>query len=149
MSTQTIRKRQPAEGLSGPFTQGIRVFVYGTLKRDHPNHYLLKDGGAQFLGRCFIEGEFRMFNMGAFPCVARIPNKSAMIFGEVYRIDQSTLDALDILEGNGKFFTRSKVITPWKNTWMYFLPENTTTRLKAVIDGMWNPKPAERDFWYG
>lgn len=133
--------------------KGIRVFVYGTLKEGHYNHILLSEGkGTRFLGRCYIEGSYRMVDMGSFPGVLQVTPDAldpCRIYGEVYRVDEETLYALDMLEGHPSFYRREKVETPWKKAWMYFLPSNYE-RTKTVVDtGVWRPSPEESEFVWG
>ena len=134
-------------------SQGVRVFVYGTLKRGHPNHGLLADGKAHFLGRCYVEGPFVLVNLTYYPGVVRAADLAAStanrIYGEVYRIDEEVLASLDILEGNGHYYTRSKVQTPWKNAWCYFLPESYEKSAEIINDGVWEPNDEEKEFIYG
>lgn len=130
----------------------IRVFVYGTLKRLHSNHRLLESNNitdTEYLGRARIIGPYRMLDLGNFPGVQEttgIGNKA--IYGEVYAIGPNTLEALDILEGNGNFYTRHKVVTAFKNAWMYFLPpDDALAKRYAVIEsGVWRPTKLEQDF---
>lgn len=129
-------------------THGCKVFVYGTLKKGHGNHRLLRQ--SRYLGRCYVEGKWGMVNLGAFPAVveAETPTK---IFGEVYLIDTKTLMSLDILEGYPTFYTRTKVDTPWKKAWMYHL--NTQHRDMQQYDLMnfacWSPSTDEREWAQG
>src|SRR5690606_26884300 len=97
-------------------SRGIRVAVYGTLKRGHGNHYLLANPNVAFLGRTILTGPYHMVSLGGFPAVVRSPDVKLQnrILCEVYRIDEETLEALDILESNGQFYTRDQVVTPWK-----------------------------------
>jgi len=130
---------------------GPKVFVYGTLKRGHGNHRLLR-GGKQ-LGRCYVEGPWRMKNLGYFPGVVQAKDAAgpAKMFGEVYLIDTDTLAGLDLLEGYPNFYTRTKVATPWGNAWMYYLnPDShyyeSDSALPELELGCWNPTAEERDW---
>jgi gamma-glutamylcyclotransferase (GGCT)/AIG2-like uncharacterized protein YtfP len=105
----------------------IRVFVYGTLKEGHGNHdfYLAGNPAVEKLGRCYITGNYRMYSNGAFPmvtCGSR--NEPAHIVGEVYEVDEDTLDSLDALEGHPDWYCREKVETPFKKAWVYMMPED-------------------------
>jgi gamma-glutamylcyclotransferase (GGCT)/AIG2-like uncharacterized protein YtfP len=133
--------------------QGIRVFVYGTLKWLHCNHHLLeaqtiKD--SEFLGACYITGPYRMRDLIWYPGVQLVPDVQAKnrIYGEVYRIGEDTLKSLDILEGNGSFFTRSKIDTPWKKAWMYMIPPSYDSDRPVVGEGVWKPNAQEKAFIY-
>ena len=45
-----------------------RVFVYGTLMRGHPNHYLLSDstGAAQFVGGATLVNKYPLVIFGRY-----------------------------------------------------------------------------------
>ena len=89
------------------------VFTYGTLKRGEPNHYLIQPGLA-------TKGESLLIGTGStqtkFPLVIatkyNIPHlldaagEGTSVTGEVYSVDQSMLDELDILEGIPKHYQR-------------------------------------------
>jgi gamma-glutamylcyclotransferase (GGCT)/AIG2-like uncharacterized protein YtfP len=126
---------------------GIRVFVYGTLKRGHYNHQLLSD--AEYLGRHVLRGSFAMCDLTHYPCVVNtsgLDMDEADILGEVFLVDEDTLDSLDVLEGNGSYFTRFKVDTPWKKAWMYTLPQDYLERLERIPEGIWDATEDEREY---
>lgn len=136
-------------------SEGIRVFVYGTLKEGHGNHaaYFKENDGARLLGRCYISGGYIMRNLGFFPCVfktdADVSNK---IVGEVYHIDEQTLDALDCLEGHPNWYERSHVDTPWKKAWCYFMPEQQAPvgdDQDIEPTGCWNASDEEVEWMRG
>lgn len=119
-----------------------RVFVYGTLKAGHPNHGPLE--GAEFLGRCYIEGEFTLLDLGWYPGL--VAAGQGKVFGEVYRVDDDMLHAMDLLEGHPNFYERHKVATPWKKAWTYFLPVEYADENDVVRDGCWKPSEDEEKF---
>lgn len=132
----------------------IRVFVYGTLKQGHGNHRLLR--GSKYLGRSMIEGRYKMLSLGGFPGLVQsgeLPNNR--ISGEVYQIDEDTLQSLDWLEGHPKFYERKKVPTQFKNAWCYFLPEQYLTHRSPGGAGyenvgcMWRPSEEEAEWFKG
>ncbi|GFG36248.1 hypothetical protein Cfor_00286 [Coptotermes formosanus] len=63
-----------------------RVFVYGTLKRGEPNHHWMTDTS---------KGFSRLLGVGR-----------TNVIGEVYEVDESMLQHLDILEEHPTFYTR-------------------------------------------
>tara|TARA_Y100000780_G_C13666657_1_gene410747 strand:- start:410 stop:1099 length:690 start_codon:yes stop_codon:yes gene_type:complete len=88
------------------------VFVYGTLKKGHGNHYLLEN--SVFLGEGHTRGYYCWLKRKGFPVVMeRVMGMSSeysgKIKGEVYAVDLSTLAALDQLEANGTMYNRKKV----------------------------------------
>lgn len=129
--------------------QGIRVFVYGTLKSGHCNNDALAD--AEFLGRCYIEGNYRLVDLGWYPAILDAPDdRVSRIFGEVYLISEDELLTLDCIEGHPEYYKRRKVPTPWKNAWCYFLPEDYNDRkVEDVENGIWEPSDEELEFARG
>jgi gamma-glutamylcyclotransferase (GGCT)/AIG2-like uncharacterized protein YtfP len=91
-----------------------KLFVYGTLRVGQGNHYLLKKGNAKFLGNALTFDEFDMIDVG-FP-VALPPNGPLgfLIKGEVYEIDDVTLNRVDILESEGRMYQRQT-----RTIWFY------------------------------
>jgi gamma-glutamylcyclotransferase (GGCT)/AIG2-like uncharacterized protein YtfP len=95
--------------------------------------------------------------MGGFPdlvhldeCPEELKEYATDVWGEVYSIDQDCLTALDLLEGNGRHYTRRKVSTPWKNAWLYLYPSSAIDRMPIealVHNGMWRPTETEQKFY--
>lgn len=77
-----------------------KVFVYGTLKRGLHNHVLLERGNARFVGRArTTRAEFAMLLADAgYPYVVKTTTNARSIHGEVYDVDDVTLERLDVLE---------------------------------------------------
>ena len=80
------------------------VFVYGTLKRGHNNHHLLK--GATYLGQYntgigytkVVKGLPFLFEDGGPGCS-----------GELYEVSTLTLNLLDRLEGHPDMYERKLI----------------------------------------
>jgi gamma-glutamylcyclotransferase (GGCT)/AIG2-like uncharacterized protein YtfP len=70
------------------------IFVYGTLKRDHYNNDLL--GDSQLLGNYETLPQWGLISLGSFP--GMVPSNKA-VKGEVYLVDEDTMERLDLLEG--------------------------------------------------
>ena len=81
-----------------------KVFVYGTLKKDHYNHDLLD--GCELIGTAESLEKFNMINLGGFPAVLYNSDEGYKISGEIYKISDRILERLDILEGEGTFYNR-------------------------------------------
>jgi len=129
-----------------------RVFVYGTLKQGHCNNDALSN--ARFLGRCYLEGNYRLVDLGWYPAILDRPDgddTTTRIVGEVYEIDEDTLYTLDMIEGHPNYYTRRKVATPWKNAWTYFLPQAYNDREGAdeITSGIWEATDEEEEFVRG
>lgn len=126
-----------------------RVFVYGTLKKDHCNHGALEE--ADFLGRCYIEAPHMMLNLGWYPGLVDLEGENRKVFGEVYQISEDTLYTLDCIEGHPTYYKRRKVVTPWKNAWVYYLPPEYAYEadFSRCDDGLWEPTDEEMEFARG
>lgn len=87
------------------------LFVYGTLKRGGVNHRLLAE--AKFLGLGWTERKFRLVDCGPYPAMLEHTTEPMEIAGELYRIPESLLPALDELEDEGTLYRRVvATITP-------------------------------------
>jgi gamma-glutamylcyclotransferase (GGCT)/AIG2-like uncharacterized protein YtfP len=90
------------------------LFVYGTLRRNQPNHRLLQD--QELVAIHTVEG-FRMFSLGAFPGVQAM--EGASVIGEIYAIDKECLKRCDNLEGYPYMYDRVVVPFGGSMAWMY------------------------------
>lgn len=83
-----------------------KVFVYGTLKTGHYNHRVLKIGGTSKLlvDDAYITG--KMFDLGPYPVVTE---GDRPVKGEVWLVDDNTLERLDHLEGHPRHYERQQV----------------------------------------
>lgn len=84
----------------------MRVFVYGTLKRGKTNHRLLEK--SKFIGEAYTVDCFNMYTVG-FPVLMKTATGGHSVLGEVYEIDDNTLEHLDALESNGRMYEREQV----------------------------------------
>lgn len=132
---------------------GIRVFVYGTLKKGHGNwKWFLDRDDVDYLGRHVARGPYVMRDLGYFPAVVRHDDMAGdlvnPIVGEVYRVPAEVLDALDVLEGHPDWYKREQIPTPWKMAWMYFMPgaECDSYEDDVIESGCWNASEEELDF---
>ena len=80
-----------------------KVFVYGSLMKGFDGYetYMQK---AKFIGKAYVKGELR-YSFSDYP-VAIINNKNnEFITGELYEIDETTLNSLRKYEGTDSFLT--------------------------------------------
>jgi len=98
------------------------VFVYGTLKKGNQIRGLDSFGNAEFLGIAFTtDSLYSLYNLGSFPAVTFDGHNS--IHGEVWQVDDQTMDILDSIEGYPNFYNRVKVSTTKGNAWIYYIPD--------------------------
>ena len=108
------------------------VFVYGTLRRQHYNHSYLEH--SEFIAEFVTPAEFSMINLGLFPAV--IEGGSTAIHGELYKVDDDTLSALDVLEGVPSFYSRIHLDTDYGQAFMYVL-KNNDKDYPVIESGIW------------
>jgi len=130
----------------------VRLFVYGTLKKGHPNAVLLHKAGAKFVGYDTITGDFHMVSMGGFPAVCPVSHKvgNATIYGEIWSTDEEGLASCDLLEGHPNWYEREKIWSDKlkKRVWVYLLPGRWEKEADDVVaGGIWRPTDDERQYW--
>lgn len=97
------------------------VFVYGSLKNGYGNNRLLQS--SEYCGQDITSSaDFKMISLCSFPGVIHSEN-GFHISGELYRVNDKTLQSLDRLEGNGSFYKRELVKLKGfdEDAWMYVL----------------------------
>ena len=97
------------------------VFVYGTLRKGHCNHHLLKDSHCYGVG-C-SEAWYAMYLKNGYPYVTSTESRYPIV-GELYSVHDETLVTLDKFEGHPRYYERREVpvIIGEKRyvAWMYF-----------------------------
>ena len=103
------------------------VFVYGSLKSKFHNNHVLQ--GATYIGKASTHQKYLMFSLGSFPALTKSPKYH--ITGELYRVTERTMKALDHLEGEGRFYKKEQVSIvldtqqthdiDTSKTWVYFI----------------------------
>lgn len=87
------------------------VFVYGTLKRNEPNHHWLvekENGDARLVGVANTKEKYPLVIASRYniPYAVAAPGLGENIEGEVYDVDDKMLSKLDILEDHPKYYER-------------------------------------------
>jgi gamma-glutamylaminecyclotransferase len=126
-----------------------RVFVYGSLLSGLHNHHCLR--GAKFVADAeTAPGLYQLLSLGAFPGLIHKPAAGApAVCGEVYDVDQDTLDTLDRLEGNGHFYNRDVLRVHTLDgkplqAWAYLLSAGAAREHPSIPSGCWRAHLAER-----
>lgn len=100
------------------------VFVYGSLKSQYWNNDIIaRDEENAFIGEATTKDScYIMTSLGAFPGVHKGGRYN--VRGELYLVNDITLARLDMLEGNGHFYTREQVAIEGYDepAWIYLLP---------------------------
>ena len=118
------------------------VFVYGTLLHGCGNHSLLDCDGAEFVGEDSTRDEFHMVDTGWFPGILR--GGCTAVTGEVYRVDDSTMLALDRLEGVPTLYTRQRArMASGLLVNVYVLGHSRARGCRRIASGDWRAHKAE------
>lgn len=132
-----LDKQSLVLGLAESISDGILpektelVFVYGSLLSGLGNNRVLGDSLCQ--GLATIEG-YRMVSLGAFPGLVYGDEVSQ---GELYSVTAGTMARLDMLEGDGEFYTRELTDTALGKAWVYVLPLERYGNHNPVPSGDW------------
>lgn len=119
-----------------------KVFVYGTLLSGEGNNILLQNPESRLLGNGKASG-FRMFDLGSFPAVIPVEDKTKIITGEIWEITDNVLISLDILEGYPHFYNRVEIQTPFGYAWIYI--NHDALRYTEIEFGSWKEYKAGKE----
>lgn len=87
------------------------VFVYGTLRKDKPNHFRLLDptnGQARSLGLATTLEKYPLVIASRYniPYLLAAPGHGQCVYGELYEVDDKMLEKLDALENHPQYYER-------------------------------------------
>lgn len=129
----TARKTRPARRHDATELD-TKVFVYGTLLSGCSNHRFLKD--AHLLRAAHTTPMFVLYDLGQFPGL--VAGGSQSIVGEVYRVEEATLAALDRLESHPTFYRREEIVLHDGTTALaYLLTLDKVRGCSVIASGSW------------
>ncbi|CAH1110415.1 unnamed protein product [Psylliodes chrysocephalus] len=123
-----------------------KVFVYGTLKKEEPNHSWFSksaDGYFKFIGNGKTTEAFPLIISTKYniPFILESPGNGTRITGEVYEVDDKILADLDILEDHPNFYVREKFDVCLLNK------DNSTAQVWIYVIKNFNPKLLNEPFY--
>lgn len=91
----------------------IKVFVYGTLKRSQPNHFILTDtanGIANYLvnGKTKVKFPLVIATRYNVPFLLNRPDIGQNIVGEIYEVNNDMFEFLDKFEDHPNLYHREQ-----------------------------------------
>lgn len=93
-------KRSPGYHLRAMASASVRLFVYGSLKRNGRHHQEL--AGATFLGEAETSPGYRLEALGDYFALVPVldPTELDVVRGELFEVPEAQLSALDEFEGD-------------------------------------------------
>lgn len=76
----------------------MKVFVYGTLKRQYHNHAVMLRAEGRYVGEATLEDAF-LVHLGGFPGLVVDEGSGRVVHGEVYEVEPQNMEPLHRLEG--------------------------------------------------
>lgn len=128
----------PTQGDASTGLDPSLVFVYGSLKRNQPNHHWL--AGATWLGEASLNG-VPLFDLGPFPmavAISPVPEGCRPLQGELYQVDGASLHQLDRLEGTPRLFQRHWLtLSDGRSAWVYLGRAAQVRHVLPIPTGHW------------
>lgn len=131
-------------------SNGIKVFVYGTLMKGNSNYEsFLAD--ADFIGE-FVAKGFALYDLGSYPGI--IHSEIDKVKGELYSIDSNVLSELDMLEGEGNLYIRKLISVVNDNNevqeaYIYVYNQDVSTKVKVSYENQpWGTVRKNDYVWY-
>ncbi|KAK7794289.1 hypothetical protein R5R35_014573 [Gryllus longicercus] len=118
--------------LKAAFLKMDFVFVYGTLKRNEPNHTWMEDkafGYSQYICNGVTVEKYPLVIATRYniPFLLDVPGEGHNVTGEVYEIDSPKLQHLDVLERHPDYYVREMIEVQCGgkkvSAWVYLLRE--------------------------
>jgi gamma-glutamylcyclotransferase (GGCT)/AIG2-like uncharacterized protein YtfP len=84
------------------------VFVYGTLRRDGAGAMSIRFPDSKFIADAKVNGS--LYDFGAYPGLI-LDESNSLVVGEVYEVDDETLDKLDDFEASSDYLRKQVEIS--------------------------------------
>jgi len=105
----------------------MKIFIYGTLKSNHYNNYVLKKYNPNYLGKVQTLNKYPMFKTYyPFPYIQNDKGIGEYIIGELYEIDDKYIKNIDDFEGVPDLYYKEKIKIKYlksnkiENVYIYF-----------------------------
>jgi gamma-glutamylcyclotransferase (GGCT)/AIG2-like uncharacterized protein YtfP len=123
----------------GGMSQRQELFVYGTLMQGEHHHATL--AGAEFLGLVETLPLYDLVQIDYYP--ALLPGGSAKVTGELYRVDEATLQRLDELEEVPLYYVRERIeLADGRTAFAYLMPRARAKESVAIDSGYFRLRTA-------
>jgi gamma-glutamylcyclotransferase (GGCT)/AIG2-like uncharacterized protein YtfP len=125
------------------------VFVYGTLRRGSVRAMSIRFPKSKFIADAKVSGS--LYDLGAYPGLL-VNESNSLVIGEVYEVDDETLNKLDDFEASSNYWRKQVEIsvgTHRTTGWIYEPnPEFYSTRT-LITSGDWIEYAKTKTDWPG
>ena len=125
------------------------VFVYGTLRRGGARAMAIRFPSSRFIADAKVSGN--LYDLGAYPGLL-LNESSSLVIGEVYEVDDETLNELDDFEASSNYWRKQVEIsfgTHRRIGWTYE-PDPEFYSLRTLItSGDWIEYAKTKTDWPG
>lgn len=112
----------------------VKLFVYGTLRREECAHELLSKNGAKFIRECQTHPRYQLYDQGSFPGMT-IEDKPGGVHGELFEVSDRCLEDTDRYEGvDYGLFSREEIeIDSGEKVIAYLIQRSVGQRIPSGI----------------
>jgi gamma-glutamylaminecyclotransferase len=108
----------------------MKIFVYGSLKSGKSHNHLLSE--SEYLYTKQTKNNYGLYVNTWFPALFENIYTRPTI-GEIYEIDEKTLDRLDRFEGHPTLFKRKEIqLENDETVWCYFYQDSLEKDMKEI-----------------
>lgn len=114
------------------------VFVYGTLRRGGAGAMSIRFPNSKFIAEAKVSGS--LYDLGAYPGLL-LNEADSLVTGEVYEVDDETLNQLDEFEAASHYLRKQVEIsldTQKRICWVYEPDPEFYSLRKLITSGNWN-----------
>lgn len=114
----------------------MRLFVYGTLRRDECRHSVLGRFNPTFVKEVKTASTYKLLDLGAFPAMV---HGDRAVIGELYDVSDDAIPTFDMIEGVPYLFNRNTIaLQDGTNAIAYIFMRDTDA--PEIITGDWKNK---------
>lgn len=118
----------------------VKVFVYGTLKKNFPAHELMEEVGAKFLSNAVTDCAYQLYDQGNFPGMVEEDGPTG-VHGELYEVPEAGLHLLDGYECVGQgLFRRAEIELADGTKALAYLYARPYCAALRVESGVWDER---------
>jgi gamma-glutamylcyclotransferase (GGCT)/AIG2-like uncharacterized protein YtfP len=125
------------------------VFVYGTLRRGGAGAMSIRFPGSKFIAEAKVSGS--LYDLGAYPGLL-LDESNSSVTGEVYEVDDKTLDEMDAFEASSNYRRKQVEISLGdhrRTCWVYEPDPEFYSPRTLITSGDWVEYAKTKTDWPG